>query len=87
MKEIRILLTELTFTNLCKSGFITQNTEYGRMDISITKRDLQTLVTGQILTKDVNGLVVKMALQDIGMEHIKEIIRRSPLFSEMYYEL
>jgi hypothetical protein len=87
MKEVRILLNEFSFTNLCKAGFLSQNTEHGRLDINLTKRDMLTLTKGEILTKDVNGLVVKMALQDIGIDLIREIVRRSPIFSEMYYEI
>ena len=88
MKETRILLTEITFTNLCKSGFITQKSPmYGSIDVHITKIDMEVLTKGEILTKDVGGELFKILLQNIDIELIKEIIKRSPIFSEMYYTI
>jgi len=88
MKEIRILLNETSFTNICKMGYITQRRDdVGTFDVSITKADLKQISTGEVLEKEVNGVTIKMALQDIGSELIKEIIKRSPIYSDMYYEL
>lgn len=86
--ETRILLNETTFTNLCKSGFLTQkDPQYGTIDLHITSMDMKNLASGGIVTKDINGSLFKIALQDIGLELIKEIIRRSPVYSQMYYEI
>jgi len=85
-KEIRILLTEKTFTDLCKKGFLTYNSVY-RNEIYMTKIDIKDLSTGKIITKDGDEVVVKIALQDIGLELIREIIRRSPIYSELAYEI
>lgn len=88
MKEIRILLNEVTFTNICKAGFLSHRGEsYGTIDIPITKNDIKQLATGKIITKDMGDDMIKIALQDIGFYLIKEIIRRSPMYSEMYYEI
>ena len=88
MRENRILLTEVTFTNLCKSGFLTQKSPmYGTIDISITKSDMGVITSGGILTKDIGGEIFKIALQDIGFTMIREIVKRSPIYSEMYYEI
>jgi len=88
MKETRILLTETTFTNLCKSGFISQKSPmYGSIDINITKSDMGEITKGDILTKNVGGELFKIALQDIGLTLIREIIKRSPMYSEMYYTI
>lgn len=88
MKEIRILLNETSFTNICKMGYITQRRDdVGTFDVSITKADLKQISTGEVLEKEVNGVTIKMALRDIGSELIKEIIKRSPIYSDMYYEL
>ena len=88
MKETRILLTEITFTNLCKSGFLTQRSPlYGTIDINITKSDMGVITKGDILTKDIGGDCFKIALQDIGLTMIREIVKRSPIYSEMYYEI
>ena len=41
-KEIRIVLNEMTFTNLCKSGFFTHNSpEFGKSDIHIYKQHIE----------------------------------------------
>ena len=88
MRETRILLTEITFTNLCKSGFLTQRSPlYGTIDINITKSDMGVITRGDILTKDIGGELFKIALQDIGLTMIREIVKRSPIYSEMYYEI
>jgi hypothetical protein len=88
MKETRILLTEITFTNLCKSGYISQKSAmYGSIDINITKADMGVITKGDILSKDIGGELFKIALQDIGLTMIREIVKRSPVYSEMYYEI
>ena len=88
MKETRILLTETTFTNLCKSGFIPQKSAmYGSIDLNITKEDMSVITKGDILSKDIGGELFKVALQDIGFTLIREIIKRSPIYSEMYHTI
>lgn len=88
MIENRISLTEMTFTNLCKSGFITQRSKlYGTIDINITRVDMSILVKGDILKKNIGEEEFLLALQDIGFDNIKEIVKRSPIFSEMYESL
>jgi len=88
MKETRILLTEATFTNLCKSGyFVHRSQSGGSIDIRITKSDMKVITSGQILEKDLGDEIIKIALQDIGLELIREIVRRSPMYSDMYYEI
>jgi len=87
MKETRILLNETNFTNLCKMGYFTHLGELGTMNISITKTDIKRLANGEIISKEFSNEVIKIALQDIGFELIKEIIKRSPMFSDMYYEM
>ncbi len=89
MKEIRILLNESTFTNTCKMGFFQYRSllvdpqSITRQDIYITKSDMLQIITGNILEKEVDGVIFKIALQDIGLDLIKEIIRRSPMYSDM----
>ena len=87
MKETRIVLTESHFTFLCKYGFFIHKTEYGKTDLSMTKIDIKDLATGKIVEKEVDDGVVKLALQDIGTEMIKEIIKRTPLYSDIVDEL
>jgi hypothetical protein len=85
--EIRTLLNEVSFTHLCKKGIITHGTGYTKTDVYFTKVDMKNLASGEIVTKHENDQTFQYLLQDIGLELIKEIIRRSPIYGEMYYEL
>lgn len=86
-KEIRTVFNEITFTNLCKSGIAKHGIDYNKTDVYFTKQDIKKLFSGEIVTKNENDQVFLYLLQDIGFELIKEIIRRSPIYGEMYYEL
>ena len=85
--EIRILLNETSFTNLCKTGFLTHKSPSGTRNISITSLDMKKIATGDILTKISEDDTIMIALSDIGTTLIKEIIKRSPVYSQMYYEI
>jgi hypothetical protein len=86
-KEIRTSLNEITFTNLCKTGTVTHGIGYNKTDVYFTKEDIRKLAKGEMVTKNENDQVFLYLLQDLGIELIKEIIRRSPIYGEMYYEL
>lgn len=87
MKEIRILLNETTFTNLCKAGFVNYNhPDTGRVDIPISKEEVKSMTKGDILDKKLDNHF-RIAIADFGIENIKEIIKRSPLYSQVYYEI
>lgn len=82
--EIRISLNEESFTNLCKFGYITkQLPEEGRNDIRFTSVDIRLLSIGDIITKEVGSVKILVALEDIGSELIREIIKRSPIYSDI----
>lgn len=84
MKEIRILLTEATFTQLCKMGYIPYKVNmFNTTDIHFTKSDLIELSSGKIVGKEIDETNFQIALQDIGIENIREIVRRSPVYSEV----
>lgn len=87
IKEIRTVFTEITFTNLCKSGVVTHGVGYTRTDVYFTKVDMKSLATGEIVTKNENDQVFQYVLQDIGFELVREILKRSPIYGEMYYEI
>ncbi len=81
MKEVRILLTEETFTLLCKQGFIlNKNSMFNTSQINITKADMEKLINGEIIEKPVDGKDFKIALQDIGFDRIYAILKRSPIY-------
>jgi hypothetical protein len=87
MQEIRTVLTETLFTSVCKLGYFTYGIGYTRTDVYFNKNDIKILESGEILSKVENGIEFKFVLQDIGIDLIKGIIKRSPLFSDLYYEL
>jgi hypothetical protein len=83
-KEIRILLTEDSFTYVCKVGFLTHRSpELGKIDIHFYKKDILDIVKGEIVSKDLANESFKFALQDLGTEYIREIVKRSPIFYEL----
>jgi Ulp1 family protease len=86
-REIRTLFTESTFTNLCKSGFLFHNGTEGKVQVNFTNEDIKTLINGKILEKELQDVYLKFALQDIGFEMIREILRRSPVYSNLSYEI
>lgn len=84
MEEIRILLNQVKFTNLCKTGFIQyKKSTFSRTDVYITKSEMIELLAGKILEKQVDSVKLVIALQDIGIDLIKEIVRRSPVYSDI----
>lgn len=87
-KEIRTLFTESSFTNLCKNGFMIHNsTLSGKNQVDFTKEDIRILFNGKILEKEYDDAVLKFALQDIGPESIKEILKRSPIYYALSEEI
>jgi hypothetical protein len=59
----------------------------GKTDVFVNRNDIRTLVKGEILTIPVDEEDFKIALQDIGFTMIREILKRSPLFSELAEEI
>jgi hypothetical protein len=87
-REIRTSLNESMFTNICKHGFIRhQSTLSGTYDVSFTRIDIKHLCKGEVLEKQTDDAVLKLALQDIGSELIREIVKRSPIYSELSQEI
>lgn len=88
MKEIRHSLNESMFTTICKHGFIRhQSTLSGTFDIRFNKNDIKQLSQGSIVEKDADDAILKFALQDLGLDTIREIVRRSPIYSDLAQEL
>jgi hypothetical protein len=87
-REIRTSLNEAMFTNICKHGFMKhQSTLSGTYDISFTRIDIKHLCKGEVLEKQTDDAVLKLALQDIGSDLIREIVKRSPIYSELSQEI
>jgi hypothetical protein len=87
-REIRTLFTETLFTGLCKNGFTRHQSKIsGTYDVRFTKIDIKHLCEGKIIEKDVDDAILKFALQDLGLDLIREIVRRSPIYSELAQEI
>ena len=87
-REVRTSLNEAMFTNICKHGFIRhQSTLSGTYDVSFTRIDIKHLCAGEILEKQTDDAVLKFVLQDIGLELIREIVKRSPIYSELAQQI
>jgi hypothetical protein len=85
MKETRILLTEAMFTNICKMGYYTAVENNSKNDLYFTKEDIKLLVTGKVVGKDASYTQTNwmFMLQEIEFDLIKEILKRSPIYSDM----
>ena len=87
-REITASLNEAMFTSICKHGFVKhQSLLTGSYDITFTRIDMKKLCTGEILEKQTDDAVLKFGLQDIGSDLIREIVKRSPIFSELAQEI
>ncbi len=81
MKEVRILLTEETFTDLCKKGFVNYKLSmFNIAQLNITKDNMSKLISGEIIDKPQDDVDFKIALQDIGTDRIHAILKRSPFY-------
>ena len=85
MKETRILLTEAMFTNICKMGYYTAVENNSKNDLYFNKEDIKLLVTGKVVEKDASYTQTNwmFMLQEIEFDLIKEILKRSPIYSDM----
>jgi hypothetical protein len=85
MKETRILLTEVMFTNICKMGYYTAVENNSKNDMYFTKEDIKLLVTGKIVEKEASYAQTNwmFMLQKIEFDLINEILKRSPIYSDM----
>lgn len=87
-REIRTSLNESMFTKICKHGFIKhQSTLSGTYDVRFTRIDIKHLCSGDILEKQTDDAILMFALQDLGSEMIREIVKRSPIYSELAQEI
>jgi hypothetical protein len=85
--EIRTVLTEDKFSQVCKIGFIKQPSNYGVDNIYFYKKDILALSKGEIVTKIASGQVLKFMLTTLDLETVREIIKRSPVFYELSNEI
>jgi len=85
MKEMRILLNEPMFTNLCKKGYYTAVENNSKNDLYFTNEDIRLLTNGKVVTKEASYAQTNwmFMLQDIGFDLINEILKRSPIYADL----
>lgn len=86
MEELNIALDEGGFTSLCKNGGLTYGSGYDRKEISISRLDMVSLMKGDIISRDVMDRKINIKIFNVSDYLVKEIIRRSPIYSQIYYE-
>ncbi len=88
-KEIKIVLNESSFSQVVKVGRIVYilNVEGQKVELPLTSIDVKEICKGNILIRRVDDYIVKVALNVIDREMIKEILRRTPLYSSLAEEI
>lgn len=88
MKKVKTVLNETSFTNLCKIGYIPIASEIGKSDIYFNKSDIKTLIYGgDILEKVQDNRVFLFIMENLDIEYIREILKRSPIYSDIAQEI
>jgi hypothetical protein len=81
--NINLMFNELGFTNVCKEGFIRYIDEDGyRKEFYLSKLDILYLLENSNILKKFSTDTINIFL-NIDKETIKEIIKRSPLYSNL----
>jgi len=82
--EIReINLNESAFTQLCKIGNLDMPTKYGKESFFLTKSDIISLIENKKLSLVGVNLTVNFTLTVSDDYLISEIVKRSPLYSDI----
>lgn len=87
MKEYRIQLDEIEFTNLCKRGFILVSDEMdNKIEFNFYTKEIRELIYNGVVQKNTSNSVYNFRLNIQNREMPKEIVKRSPIYSGLYYE-
>ena len=88
-EPIKLVLNENTFTGVCKSGEIVYGSGYYKVSLNINKQNMKSLALGEsvILESNISDERFEVVTQNITLETAKEILKRAPLYSDMYYTL
>lgn len=88
-KDIKILLNESTFTQIAKLGRINYiQSDGSKLEITLTTMDVRELCSGKLLMKKVDENMIHVLLQpNLSKDIIKEILKRTPLFSSLSEEI
>jgi hypothetical protein len=81
------ILNTPQFTQLCKTGFMTKQTPEGRGDLQFYSIDMLELCNGKIVEKQFNSETYRFQVAGISNDDIKEIVKRSPIYSNIIDKL
>lgn len=77
------ILNTSQFTQLIKTGFLSKQTSDGRGDLQFYSNDMIELCNGKIVEKELYNEKYRFQINGISNEDIKEIVKRSPIFSNI----
>lgn len=87
-KDIKILLNEASFSQALKMGRIIYNiNEFSKIEFPLTSIDVREICNGKILMKKIEDLIVQVAIVQLPKELIREILKRTPLYSSLAEEI
>lgn len=87
-KDIKILLTESTFSQSVKMGrVIYRISESSNLELPLTSMDVREICSGKILMKKIDEQVFQIAIAQMPKDLIKEILKRTPLYSSLAEEI
>ena len=75
---MNIILNEVTFTNVCKIGIL----RIGSTEIFFSQKDILDLIKNKEINKD-QDILYNIRISNISDFTINEIIKRSPIFSDL----
>lgn len=87
-KEIRILLTEAQFSQVVKMGRIVyMNNDTSKVEFPLSSLDVREICNGKILMKNTDEQIFQIAIARMDKEIIREILKRTPLYSSLAEEI
>lgn len=84
-KKRKISVDYGLFVQICKFGFVVDNTELGRIDVPFTKADILSLCRGNLLEKDQMGKVYNFLMVNVTREQRIDVVKNSPLYWQLVH--
>ena len=81
------ILNTTQFTQLCKTGFMSKQTTEGRGELKFYSVDMIDLCTGKVVEKVLDTEIYRFKVIGIPSDDIKEIVKRSPIYSNIIDKL
>ncbi len=87
-KEIILTLDEPSLTYIIKHGVVIhQSTLTGRHDVHFNKIDIRQLIKNRTYLREMDDAIIKYNIADyLKNDTIKEILKRSPVYSDLALE-